>query len=339
MASPSRAATRGGNRTASTPWGLGLRGWADVGLRAVREAMADNIVVLSAGCAFFSVLSIFPALTALVSVYGLIADASDVSRHAGMIQSVVPPQVYSIIRTQIESVASQPGSSLSWQLALSLAFALWAAAAGTRALFASLNIVYEQTEERNFFRLNSWVVGFTLAGILALVLAMGAIVYIPALFAMVGLSSQAELLVRLARWPILGALVVVGLAAVYRYGPCRRSARWSWVSPGALLAAFIAVIASAGFSVYVENFNKFNETYGSIGAAIVLLLWFYLTFLAILLGGELNAELEHQMIRDTTVGPQKPLGARSATMADEVAGMDPQDIAGGGIVRPPAPPD
>jgi membrane protein len=201
----------------------------------------------------------------------------------------------------------------------------------TQAMFAALNIAYEEPEKRSFLQFYASAFAFALLGILSGVLMLLAIVYVPILFAYAGYSDAFELLVRVARWPLLALIILISLALLYRYGPCRRSAKWRWVSVGSLFATAMWLIASAGFSFYVSNFAHYDRTYGSLGAVIVLLFWLYISFYIILLGAEINAELELQTAQDTTSGKSRPIGSRGAFVADNVAGGT------GGHKRPASP--
>jgi membrane protein len=183
-------------------------------------------------------------------------------------------------------------------------------------MFDALNVAYDEEEKRGFFSLNLRSLTFTLGAIVFILLAVGAIVVIPVVLNFVGLGAVAEWLLWLARWPALLAGVVLGLAVLYRYGPSREQAEWKWITPGSVVAAVLWLIASMLFSWYVANFGSYNETYGSLGAAIGFMTWMWLSTTIVLLGAELNAEIEHQTAKDTTAGPDRPLGRRGAEVAD-----------------------
>jgi membrane protein len=276
--------------------------------------------VVAAGCAFYALFAIFPALSALISLYGLTADPTTVEQQFGLLASVLPSQAYDMMIEQIRRIAEASGQALGWSLVLSLGLALWSANAGTQAMFAALNIAYEEPERRSLFRFYLSAFTFTIVGILGGVIMLLAIVYVPILFAVVGFSSAFEFLVRVGRWPLLALLVLGLLALLYRYGPCRRSPKWHWVTVGSLFATTVWLFASAAFSLYVSNFANYDKTYGSLGAVIILLFWLYISFYIVLLGAEINAELELQTAEDTTIGRPKPMGRRGAFVADHVAG-------------------
>jgi membrane protein len=307
-------------RDALQPLDIPLRGWWQVAERVFTESSRDNLSVVAAGCAFYALFAIFPAISALISLYGLVADPANVEQSFGMLGYVLPQQAYDIVIEQIRRMAETSGQTLGWGLVLSMGLALWGANSLAQALFAALNIAYEEPERRSLLQFYLSAFTFTLLGILGGLFMLIAIVYVPILFASVGFSTQFETLVRFGRWPFLALLVLFLLALLYRFGPCRRNAKWRWVSVGSLFAMTVWLVASAGFSFYVSHFAHYDKTYGSLGAVIVFLFWFYISFYIILLGAEINAELELQTAEDTTVGKPKPMGRRGAFVADHVAG-------------------
>ena len=319
-------------RDARRPYHIPLRGWWQVFHRVWTESGRDNLSVVAAGCAYYALFSIFPALTALISIYGLTADPATIEQRFNMLADLLPAQAYDVVIQQIHRIVEASSQSLGWSLAISLALAFWSATYGTQALFAALNIAYEEPERRSIFQFYLSAFVFTLAGILGGVLMLLAIVYVPILFAFAGFSHQFELFVRIVRWPFLALLVLCLLALLYRYGPCRRTAKWHWVSVGSAFATVIWLLTSAAFSYYVSNFAHYDRFYGSLGAVIILLLWLYISFYIVLLGAEINAELELQTAVDTTAGPPRPIGERGAFVADHVAGGP------GGDTRPSRPP-
>ena len=199
-----------------------------------------------------------------------------------------------------------------------LLFALWSANSGTKAVIDGLNVAYGEAEKRSFIRLNLISLVFTLGAFLSLTLAVGAVVVAPIVLTHLGLGGVADTLVRLLRWPALLAFVIVGLAILYRYGPSRREARWTWLSVGSVAAAVGWLVTSALFSWYIANFGTYDATYGSLGAAIGMMMWMWISMIVILVGAQLNAEIEHQTSTDSTVGPDKPLGRRGAVKADTI---------------------
>jgi membrane protein len=307
-------------RDAMRPYHIPLKGWWQVAERVWTESSRDNLSVVAAGCAFYALFAIFPALSALISLYGLTADPTTVERQFGALGLVLPAQAYDIVIAQIHRIAEASGKLLGWSFFVSLGLSLWSVMSLTQAMFAALNIAYEEPERRSLLLFYLSAFTFAVIGIIGGAVMLLAIVYVPILFAYAGYSEEFELLVRVARWPLLALLVLVLLAMLYRYGPCRRSAKWQWVSVGSVFATSIWLLASVGFSFYVANFGHYDKTYGSLGAVIVLLFWLYLSFYIVLLGAEINAELELQTARDTTRGRAKPMGKRGAFVADHVAG-------------------
>ena len=215
-------------------------------------------------------------------------------------------------------MAAVHNSGLSFGFAFGLLFALWSANSGMKAIIDALNVAYEEKEKRSFIRLNLISLVMTLVAVVSVMLMIGAVVAAPIILAHVGLGGISKGLISLLRWPILFVLVVTGLAALYRYGPSRREPRWQWLSVGGVAAAILWLASSALLSWYIANFGHFNVTYGSLGAAMGMMMWMWISAIAILLGAQLNAEIEHQTARDSTVGPDKPLGRRGAMMADTI---------------------
>jgi membrane protein len=313
-----RARQPGRGRAAQTPTEIPAKGWKDVLWRTYAEVSQDRLVAVAAGVTFYTLLAIFPAIAAFVSVYGLFANPATVSDHLASLSGLLPGGAMDIIGEQVTRIASQDQGTLSFALLFSLGLSIWSANAGVKAMMDALNVVYDEEEKRGFLRLNLVSLSFTLGAIVMLIVAMSAIVVLPVVLAYVGLGGATEWLIRLGRWPLLLAVVVFGLAVLYRYGPSRRQAKWRWLTAGSLFAGIAWIAVSILFSWYVANFGSYNETYGSLGAVIGMMTWIWLSSIVVLVGAELNAEIEHQTAEDTTAGPDKPLGARGATMADNV---------------------
>ena len=279
-------------RDARRPPHISLRRWWQVAQRVMEKSARDNLSVIAAGCAFYALFAIFPALWALVSIYGLTADPASVEHRLALLSTVLPTEAYNMVIDQVRRFLATSSQSLSWGLIASVAFALWSLNAGTQALFAALNIAYNQSEHRTLFQFYLSAFAFTLIGFLGGVIVLLAIVYVPILFAAAGFGSTFQILVGVGRWPFLALLSLLLLALLYRYGPCRRPANWRWVSVGSLVATVLWLAASAGFSLYVSHFANYDRIYGAFGAVIILSFWFYLSFYIVLLGAEINAELE-----------------------------------------------
>ncbi len=312
------AATQGDRgRFANHPTEIPAPGWKDILFRVYQEFNKDRVLSVAAGVTFYTLLSLFPAVAALVTCYGLVADVSTINQHLTAMQGVLPQSAIDIIGEQVKRIAAKPGGTLGLTFFTSLTLSLWSANAAMKAMFDALNVVYEEEEKRNFFWLNIRSLTFTIGALVFVIVALSAIVVLPVVFNFVGLGDGAWL-IAMARWPVLLLVVLGGLAVLYRYGPSRERARWRWVGAGSVVAALLWLAASILFSWYVANFGNYNETYGSLGAVIGFMTWIWISATIVLLGGEINAEIEHQTARDSTTSPEQPLGRRGARMADTV---------------------
>jgi membrane protein len=315
-AEPARQHGRG--RDASTPSEIPAKGWKDIAKRTVTEVKDDNVPLLAGGVAFFGLLSLFPALVAVVSIYGIVADPDEVADQLESITTALPDEAADLIVAQAESVAAGSTGALGLSVAIGVVLALWSASSGMKWLMSALSLVYEEKEERTFVPLRGTALLLTFGAALGFAVSVAVIAAAPPLASTVGLGDTGSLVVSVLRWPLLGAGVIAALAVLYRYGPDRDTAQWGWVSWGSAIAAVIWLVASAGFSVYASQFGDFEESYGALSGIVVLMLWLFLTAFAILLGGEINAEMEHQTAVDTTAGDPQPLGERDAVVADDV---------------------
>jgi membrane protein len=278
--------------------------------------MGENrITLVSAGVTFFTLLAIFPAVAALVSIYGLIADSTTIADQLASLQGILPQGALDIIGDQIKRLNEKGNTTLGLSLVFGIVLSIWSANGGMKHVFDALNLVYNEREKRNVVILNLVSLGFTAGALLFLILALAAVVALPVVFQFIGLGEGGWWLA-LLRWPVLVVVVLFSLAMLYRYGPSRDAPRWRWATPGGALAAILWLVGSLLFSWYVANFGKYNQTYGSLGAAIGFMTWIWLSTTIVLLGAQLNAEMEHQTAADTTVGRPQPLGARQARMAD-----------------------
>jgi membrane protein len=314
-------ATRTGDdrgRAATTPTDVPARGWLDVGRRVKQEAKRDQVPLLAAGVAFFGLLALIPALVALVSLYGLVADPSDIRRQVDDSLSAAPAEVRDLIGQQLTAIDDAGGGAVLAVIGGTL-LALWSASSGMGHLIDAVNTAYGEDDERGFVRRKGLALVLTLGAIAFVIFALAGIAVAPAVARAAELGAVGTVLVEVVRWAVLLGGLLVALAVLYRWAPDRDDPKWRWVSPGAIFAAVAWLIASVLFSIYVSNFGSYNETYGSMGTIVVVMLWLYLTAVVIVLGAELNTELERQTAADTTEGPSRPLGERGAYAADTVA--------------------
>ena len=310
-------------RLSHHPFQIPWQGWKDVLWRTYVRTNDDRLLATAAGVVFFGLLAVFPAITALVSCYGLFADPSTISANLQNLALMLPDGSFQIVQDQIGRVLSKGHTALGVTFLFGLVLALWSANAGVKAVIDALNVVYEEREKRSFIRLNLLSLAFTTGSIAALLLMVSAVVALPLVLGHVGLAPQSKLIVSLSRWPLLLVILLGALAVLYRFGPSRRPARWQWLGVGTVVAALLWIAGSSLLSWYLSNFGNYNATYGSLGAAIGLMMWMWMSAIIVLCGAELNSEIEHQTALDTTVGAPKPLGRRGARMADTLGIMVP----------------
>lgn len=318
-AQASRPSASGSGDDARSPPEIPAKGWREIARRTFGEVSRDRVLAVAAGVTFYGLLALFPALAAFVSLYGLVADPGTVADHLGMLSGVMPAQAYGLIRDQALELSSQGEPRLGLSLAISLLLSIWSANAGMKAIFDALNVAYGEDEKRGFVELNLVSLGFTAGVLVFALLGIAAVVAVPLLLDRLLLGGVAEPLIRIGRWPVLVLLLMAVLAILYRFGPSRDQAKWRWVSPGAVLASTVWIVASIGFSWYVANFGNYDKTYGTVGAVIGLMMWMWISATIILVGAELNAEAERQTYKDTTKGPPQPIGMRGADVADRKA--------------------
>ena len=304
---------------AAKPSDIPARGWWAIAKRVAAKVSSDRLLTEAAAITFYALLALFPALAAMVSLYGLIADPATITDQLDALSGVVPGGGMQIISDQVRSLAANGEKALGFAALLGLLTSLWSANQATKALFDALNVVYAETEKRGFLLRTAVTLAFTLGGIVFVLLALTAVVAVPVVLNFVGLGGVADPLLRILRWPLLLAALAVLLACIYRFGPSRERARWQWVSWGGGFAAVAWVAGSIAFSWYVSHFGSYDKTYGSLGAAVGFLTWIWLSATIVLIGAELNAETEQQTARDTTTGPEQAPGRRGARKADAVA--------------------
>jgi membrane protein len=306
---------RSARRPSAIPW----RGWKQVLLRTWREISSDRVGLIAAGCAFWATLALFPAISMLISVYGLVFDPATVEPQLDVLHGLLPPAAYSLIAERIHTLVAHGSGELGLSLLIGTALALWSASTGTKSMLSALNLAYEEQERRSFLRFQFVGLLMTLGTILGAILAMALLVFLPVAIDFVGLDAHARILLRLGSFGVLVVFVGLALSVLYRFGPSREEARWHWITPGSLVATVLWLAASAVFSFYVGHLASYDATYGPLGAVVGVMMWFWMSAYAVLLGAELNAELELQTAEDTTTGPPKPMGTRGAYVADNVA--------------------
>jgi membrane protein len=276
------------SRTPATP----ARSWKDVLWCAYQRISADRVTSIAGGVTFFVLLAIFPAIGALVAIYGLFSDPAALGAQLDSLASVLPGSAIEIVGGELQRLVSQHNTTLGATFLFSLALSLWSANAGIKALMDALNIVYDVAEERGFFALNAQSLVFTLAGLVFAMLATAAVVVLPVALGYVGLAGETDMLIRLARWPALLVVIALALAVIYRFAPNRHGAPWRWITWGSATAALLWLAASMLFSWYAAHFGSYNKTYGTLGAAVGFMTWIWISTIIVLAGAELDAELE-----------------------------------------------
>ena len=316
---PSVAATEADRgRKAEVPSQIPAKGWKDILLRVKDEVSADNIGLVAAGGAFYGLLAVFPAITALMAIAGLVYAPGEVVSALQGLAVLVPNDVSEILLAQAEAVAGSRDGGLTLGLIVGLGLALWSASSGVGSIMQGLNIAYDEAETRGFVKLKALTLLLTLGMVVGVLLAALLIVALPVVLSFLVFAPWVETLVSWARFVPLAVLFLGGLAVLYRYGPDREDAEIAWLTPGALLALVLWLVVSVGFSIYVANFGSYNETFGSLAGVIVLLTWMWLSVFIVLLGAEVNAEMEAQTTHDTTTGRDRPMGTRGAEKADNL---------------------
>jgi membrane protein len=309
----------GRGRAADKPTQMPTKGWKDIAWRVYDGIQNDRVLLVAAGVTYYGLLALFPATAALVSLYGLFSDASTITEHLRLLSGFLPEGALEVVGDQVRRITAQGQATLGVAFLGTLALSLWGANAGTKAIFDALNIIYKEREKRSFIRLTLWSLAFTLAAIGLVLLAFAGIVAVPVALKLLGVPDESGTAwLTLLRWPLLYIVVLFALACLYRYGPSRTKPRWQWVSWGSAIAGAIWLVGSLLLSWYVANFGTYNATYGSLGALIGFMIWIWLSTITVLLGAEINAEMEHQTAKDTTEGHRKPMGARGARMADDL---------------------
>lgn len=305
-------------RLADTPKEIPAKGWKDTLVRVKKELSEDKVSMLAASMSYYALLACVPALTSMVLLYAWFSNPADISRHIAEISRFLPREAEEILRGQLTALASKAPSTLGLSAIGTLLFSLWSASKGSTSVIEAMNIIYGEKECRGFVKRTAMALGFTLLGTVLSLVAIVVVVAMPAITSLFNFGPLFETLGNVAGWVALLMIFSFYLSCVYRFGPCRQTAKWKWVSRGSIIASILWALTSALFSWYAANFGNFNKTYGSLGAVVVMMTWFWLSSYIILLGGEINSELEHQTKKDTTSGQPKPMGSRGARMADTV---------------------
>ena len=313
----------GRGHTADAPSEIPALGWKDVLFRVYHSLEQDRVMLIAAGSTFYLLLALFPALTAFASLYGFLADRTTIAGNISALVGILPNDTIDLIRAQLEALATQDVKVLSLGFLLGLSVALWSANNGVKAIFEALNVAYGQKETRSFVRLNLTSFVFTFGSIFGGIILSIASSMISRGLAGVRLDGWSTVLVSILRWPLIAVVVVIAISFIYRFGPDREHAKWRWLSWGAVLSALVWIVASAGFTFYLANFADYNATYGALGAVAGLMMWTWISLIILILGAELNAELEHQTAIDSTTGKSLPMGERGALVADTLGESAP----------------
>lgn len=273
--------------------GLRLTGWGHTLIKVYKGSAKDNLGLISAGVAYYGFLTLIPALGALVLTYGLITDPGEVATQMRAIVQHVPADAAKLIDEQLTGVVTTATGKKGLGLALALLLAIYGAMKGAGAVVTALNVAYEVPEERSFVRTTLVNTAVTVGAVLVAIMGLASGSVFAALgHSAAGLSPVVITLIKLVSWAVTAAIAVTAIALLYRFAPARREPQWQWVTPGSLLAMFGFLVVTFGFGLYAKNFGNYGATYGSLSAVVILLLWLYLSAYVLLLGAELNAELE-----------------------------------------------
>ncbi len=308
----------GRGREAEAPHEIPAKGLKDVLFRVVAEVMEDRVTLIAAGVTYYLLLALFPAMGALVSLYGFVADPTTIATHIGFLSQIFPRGSFDLILSQLTALTQQKPGTLSLGFVTGLVIAIWSANNGVKALCDAMNVAYGEEEKRGIVEFNLLSLGFTFGLLVFAVVLIFAIGVIPAILAYFWLGEWTDLLTRIGRWPIILALVMSGIVLLYHYGPSRERAKLVWLSWGAVFSTLLWLGSSFVFSYYLDNFANYNATYGTLGALIGFMVWIWISVIIIIVGAEINAELEHQTRKDSTTGPPRPMGERGAYVADTV---------------------
>lgn len=304
---------------AEKPEEIPASGWKEIGSRVVSQIKKDHVKIVSAGVGFYFFMALFPTLVAALSIYGLVSDPASIESHISALSGILPGEATGMIDSFIKPIVSKPAQTLGWGLIFSVLLSLWSANQGTSALFEGVNIAYNERDDRSLVKRTGVTLLFTFGGIILWLFSILIIVLFPAFIDKIHLGSTVETMFGWARWVILAFIIIFALGIIYKNAPDRDDPEIKWVSWGSVIATILWIGGSLLFSWYVKNFGSYDDMYGSFAAVIIMLFWLFLTAFIILLGAEINSEMEHQTRKDTTVGPDEPMGERGGYHADHVA--------------------
>lgn len=313
-AAPATVVGRG--REAEHPFQIPRLGWKDIAFRVKDEWGDDHVGLSAAAVAFYSFLALIPGLAALISILGLFAQGRNPAEVINDLFGALPGEARELLSDQLETISEQSSGSLSFGVFVGVALSIWTASGAVGQLVNTINIAYDEEETRSWFYRKGLALGLTLGAVVFVAFAVFVVVGFPALIDETGLGIGTRRLLNILIWPFLALSFGGALAVLYRVAPDRSAAHWKWVSVGSIFAIVAWVLVTLGFRIYVSSFGSYNETYGSLAAVVVMLLWLWLTAVIVLLGAEINAEIEHQTEVDTTVGGDQPIGRRGAVKAD-----------------------
>ncbi|QFS85196.1 YihY/virulence factor BrkB family protein [Roseivivax sp. THAF197b] len=305
-------------RDAQSPVEIPKRGWLDIAWRVKDRVSSNRISLVAAGVAFFGLLALFPAIGAVLAIGGLLLDPQVIVEQMVDFRGFVPDEVLAIVQAQASEVAGADDQGLGLAALVALGLSFWSASRGMAYLVMGLNLVYDEEEKRGFFRLSAQLLAMSALLVFGFLLGVASIIAVPALLSVIDWPLFGQWLASGFRWVVLVFGAMVGLALIYRYGPSRSSAEWSWVTPGSVIACLLWIAASVGFTIYVGSFASYNESFGALGGVVILIMWLWISAFIILLGGLVNAEMEAQTRVDTTIGPDQPIGERGAAKADKL---------------------
>lgn len=289
-----RDAGRGADRPAEIP----PHGWKDIVRRVWADVSEQNLFLIAGGVTYAILLAMFPGLAALVSIYGLVFDVGQIERQVAAVSGILPAQTQQLLSQELHGLVQSSSIALGFTAVASLLLALWSASRGMSGLITAINIAYETKERRGFVKFNLIALGLTLGLLIGGIIAIALVAVLPATVQLIAVGPTAKWLLLIVQWPLLIGVVILGLAVLYRFGPDRDAPRWRWVSPGAVTATLLWIVASIGFTAYVTHFGSYNKTYGSLGGVVILLTWLWLSVFAVLLGADINAQSERQAGKD-----------------------------------------